>query len=103
MFNNKKYTLLFILFLLLLSSHSKADITLPKIIGSNMVLQRNRPVAIWGIASVGERISVQFCGQTKKATADASGKWQVLLDNMNASARPAKLTISGNNTITLEN
>src|SRR5215203_5542100 len=103
MLNNRKHTLLAILFFLLLSFQSKADISLPKIIGSNMVLQRNSPVAIWGTASVGEKITVKFGKQIKQATADASGKWLVMLDPMTASARPAEMSISGKNTITLQN
>jgi len=68
-----------------------------------MVLQRNKPVAIWGTAAAGENITVKFGRQIKKTTADASGKWQVMLDAMKASASPADMTIAGSNTLTLKN
>jgi sialate O-acetylesterase len=89
--------------LLLFSFNSKAEVILPKILGNNMVLQRNKPVPIWGTAATGEKVTVTFANQTKTALPDASGKWKVVLDPMPASAQPQTLTISGTNTIKLEN
>jgi sialate O-acetylesterase len=88
---------------LLSSAVAGAQVVLPKILGNNMVLQRNAPVPVWGTASPGEKVTVKFSKQTKTTTADASGKWLVKLDAMAASAKPATLTISGTNTIKLEN
>ncbi|MFC0512900.1 sialate O-acetylesterase [Mucilaginibacter angelicae] len=88
---------------LLSSGIAGAQVALPKILGNNMVLQRNAPVPVWGTASPGERVTVKFSKQTKTTTADASGKWMVKLDPMPASAKSAILTISGTNTIKLEN
>ncbi|RAV57363.1 sialate O-acetylesterase [Mucilaginibacter rubeus] len=68
-----------------------------------MVLQRNAPVPVWGTASPGEKVTVKFAKQTKTITADVAGKWLVKLDAMPASAKPATLTISGKNTIQLQN
>jgi sialate O-acetylesterase len=84
-------------------SKSFAEITLPKILGSEMVLQRELSVPIWGHASPGERVTVRFAGQEKSATADADGKWRVNLDPMSASDQPRDLTISGSTTIELKN
>lgn len=80
-----------------------AQVTLPKILGNGMVLQRNKPVPVWGMAAAGEKVTVSFSGQTKTAVADASGKWMVSLNPMAASAVPATLTVAGSNTIKLEN
>jgi sialate O-acetylesterase len=88
---------------LIFSIKASAEITLPKVIGSNMVLQRNRPVAIWGKASAGEKVTVTFNKQVKKATADAEGKWMIDLNEMPANDKPSTMTISGSNTITLNN
>lgn len=68
-----------------------------------MVLQRNEPVAIWGNASAGEKVTVSFDKQLKQTTADTSGKWMIYLDAMPANNKPADMTISGSNTITLNN
>lgn len=88
--------------LLLITLHAKAEIILPKILGNNMVLQRNQPVPIWGFAAPGERVSVNFNNQSKTTKADASGNWKVILNAMPASAMPQTMTITGSNTITLD-
>ncbi len=74
-----------------------ADVQLPKILGDNMVLQRARPVAIWGTAAAGDAITVKFAGQEKSATPDATGHWQVALDPLTANATPQDLTITATN------
>ena len=60
---------------------------------SNMVLQRGKPVSIWGWADPGKEISVTFAGQTKKTKADKDRKWKVTLDAMEASSEGQDLTI----------
>jgi sialate O-acetylesterase len=90
-------------FILLFCIHADASVILPKVIGSNMVLQRNAKVAIWGKADPGENISVSFHKQLKTATANEDGKWIIHLDAMPADAMPATMIIKGNNTIQLEN
>jgi len=80
-----------------------AQVLLPGVITNNMVLQREKPVTIWGTASAGEKITVSFAGQTKIALTDTAGNWILKLDPMKASAEPRKMIISGSNTIQLEN
>lgn len=58
------------------------ELALPAIISSNMVLQRNAPVPIWGTAAPGKIVSVTFKGQTKTANANAAGAWRVLFRNL---------------------
>lgn len=81
----------------------RAQVVLPKILGNGMVLQRDKPVPVWGTAAAGEKVTVTFSGQTKATVADAGGNWMVSLNPMAASAVPATLTIAGTNTIKLEN
>ena len=77
---------------------------MPHIFGNNMVLQRNVPVAVWGDAGPNTAVTVQFNSQTRSATADAQGHWRVDLDPLEASAKPAVLTISsGSNIIRYRN
>jgi hypothetical protein len=45
-------------------------VTLPNVIGNNMVLQRDLPVPIWGWAEPGEQVNVSFDGQSKTTLAD---------------------------------
>ena len=64
-------------------------------ISDHMVLQREKPVAIWGWADAGEAVTVSFAGQSKTATAGADGKWTLKLDALAASAEPRTLTVTG--------
>lgn len=80
-----------------------ANVSLPSVVGSNMVLQRDQPLPLWGWADSGEKVTVTFAGQTKEVTTDASGKWSVKLDAMPANAQPQAMVIKGNNEIKLEN
>ena len=57
------------------------------------VLQRDRAVPIWGQATPGETVTIEFAGQKKTATADGAGKWLVKLDPMPASAEPRELCV----------
>jgi sialate O-acetylesterase len=70
------------------------DLSLHPLFTSHMVLQRNMPVAIYGQANPGERISVTFAGQRKSATTSYDGGWKVLLEPMPASFKPETLTVS---------
>ena len=90
-------------FIILASLSVKAEITLPKVLGNNMVLQSGKPVPIWGVASPGEKVSVAFRNQTKNVTTDASGHWLVTFDAMKISSVPSIMKITGSNTIQLEN
>ncbi|RYD96965.1 MAG: sialate O-acetylesterase [Sphingobacteriales bacterium] len=56
-----------------------AQTRLPAIIGSNMVLQRNAPIPIWGWAAPGQRVRVEFAGQSVVATAGVDSLWQIRL------------------------
>jgi sialate O-acetylesterase len=88
--------------LFIAASAGRANVVLPDVISDSMVLQRDRPVAIWGHADGGEVVTVRFAGQVKKATAAGDGKWLVKLDPLRASAIPATLTIAGKNTLELK-
>ncbi len=79
-----------------------ANVSLPKIFGDNMVLQRNKPIPVWGWATANEKIAVQFNNQTKNIKADKSGKWMVKLDAETAGG-PFTLVVKGKNTITISN
>ena len=61
----------------------------------NMVLQRERPVPVWGKAAPGECVVVDFAGQTKRTKADSSGNWRVTLESMSASRDGRTMKISG--------
>jgi sialate O-acetylesterase len=69
--------------------------------GDHMVLQREIPIPIWGTATPGENVAVGFRDQTKRAVADANGRWLVRLDPL-AIGEPGRLTVSGSNSLALD-
>jgi len=81
----------------------QAEVTLPRVIDSNMVLQRGQPVPIWGWAEPGEEVRVEFGGQSKRTQADRTRRWEVRLRPLKASGRPADLVVTGVNRIVLTN
>lgn len=71
------------------------EFRLGALFSSDMVLQRGKPVPVWGRAKPGETVTVEFAGQKKSGVADSQGKWQVLLDSMEAQDKPQILTATG--------
>ncbi len=94
-------TFLIVLIFALMPSLSHADVTLPKIFSSNMVLQRELTVPIWGTADAGELVTVKFAGQSKQAKADTDGKWMVHLDPLATSKQQQTLLVEGKNAVEL--
>ena len=68
-----------------------ADIQLPRIFSDNILLQREKPVKIWGTADANAKIDVEFAGTKKSATADARGKWSLALSPLEASTTPREM------------
>lgn len=87
----------------LLTSAALADVALPKVLTSNMLLQRDTAVRIWGTAAADENITVTFAGQTHTTRASPQGTWHINLDPMPANAQGRDMVIAANNTITLTN
>ena len=88
-------TLVFLLLNLCFTTLSAADLRLGPPFSDHMVLQREKPVAVWGWADPSESVTVAFDGQTKTATAGADGKWSLKLDALKASAESRTLIATG--------
>lgn len=98
----KTFHLLVMLSLCLFTIPSMADVRLPKIFESNMVLQRDKPVNVWGWASPGEAITIKLKDQSVSVKADRKGKWMVGLPASKAGG-PYEMVITGKNEIILSN
>lgn len=71
---------------------------------TNMVLQRGKPIQIWGWAEPGEEITVQFSGHQSTVAAGKDRRWEATLDALPANETPETLTIRGKDeTLSLEN
>ena len=79
-------------------------LSLHNLFQSNMVLQREKPITIWGWAESGEDVSVSFGGQTQTTKAGADRSWKVIFPAMPATAEPLQMAIKGKKaTIALDN
>src|SRR5947209_1656345 len=77
---------------------AQAEVKVPALFASHMVLQREHPIHVWGWADANEAVSVQFASESVAATADVTGRWSVYLKPANAGG-PYKLTVRGSNTL----
>jgi len=70
---------------------------------SGMVIQRDKPIRIWGWAEPGEKVTVTFGEKTQSSTADADRSWKVELPALPASSEPRTMVVQGKaKTIKLE-
>ncbi|MCX7008615.1 MAG: sialate O-acetylesterase, partial [Kiritimatiellaeota bacterium] len=81
---------------------ARAEVKPHPLFTDGAVLQRGVSLPVWGTAKAGEKVTVELCGQSATATADADGKWMVKLGKC-AAGGPFKMVIRGENTITLNN
>jgi len=86
--------LLLLICLSLLSIASAfAEVSLPRLLSDGAILQRDKPLTIWGWAAEDEKVTVSFAGQ-EKSTQAAGGKWQVTFPARKAGG-PYELVVTG--------
>jgi sialate O-acetylesterase len=82
-----------------------AKITLPSVIASNMVLQQNSNVAIWGWSDAGETVKIVVSWNSKdtiRAKADNTSKWSTTIKTIGAGG-PYSIQILGSSKVKLDN
>ena len=72
-----------------------ADVKLPRLVSDGMVLQRDKPAALWGWADEGEQVTISL-GKQKVTATTQGGRWQVKLKPLPAGG-PYVLDIQGKN------
>ncbi len=68
-------------------------LTLAAIFSDDMVLQRDKPIPVWGKGEAGRRVTVTLGGETASAAAGRDGQWRVTLGPLSAGA-PLTMTVS---------
>jgi sialate O-acetylesterase len=96
----KKINLLIAIYLL--SATLFADVKLNSLFSDNLVLQRNTEVPVWGWADEGEKVTVEFAGQTV-STITKNGKWMVKLKPLKENNSSKEMSVKGNNTLIIKN
>ena len=89
--------------MIMTASDAIADVKLNRYFSDNMVLQREKPVKVWGTANAGAKVTVAFGDQKKTATADKDGNWVATLDPMKANAKGQTLQVTGGGKVKLSN
>ncbi len=85
---------------LICTAGMNAKVTLPQMFQNGMVLQRGKPIPVWGKADAGETVTVTLNKKKVTTTADANGRWRVDLPLMKAGG-PYALEVSSDETITI--
>lgn len=67
---------------------------MPRVFSDNMVLQREKPIPVWGKGDAGEEITVTLADKTATTKVGANGRWTVKLPAMPAGG-PHTLTVKG--------
>jgi sialate O-acetylesterase len=77
-----------------------AQVKLPRLVSDSMILQRDVKLTLWGWASAGEKVALNFKNKIYKTTTGKDGKWLVTLPPMKAGG-PYTLTIDASNHLSL--
>lgn len=80
---------------------ARADVSLPRLLSDGAVLQRDKPITIWGWADEGEAVTVKFAGKEKKTIAK-DGSWSVNFPALKAGG-DYQLEVIGKNSLTRQN
>ncbi|MFZ4647431.1 MAG: 9-O-acetylesterase, partial [Gemmataceae bacterium] len=76
-------------------AQTQAEVKVPSIFSNHMVLQRDKPIAVWGWDAAGTEVTVTL-GETKAtAKADDKGNWKVSLPAQKANPKAQTLTVKG--------
>ncbi|MFT5129043.1 MAG: sialate O-acetylesterase, partial [Rhodothermales bacterium] len=75
---------------------SPLKIKLPSIFSNHMVMQRGKPIRVWGKTTPGENVHMMFGTVPASATASDSGDWDVVFEARDATFEPESLTVTCN-------
>ena len=72
---------------------------MPLVFGDHMVLQRDKPVPVYGKTTAGAPVKLIFGNQVKEGVAGADGSFQLLLDAMPANSNGQSLFVISGDTV----
>ena len=99
--HKSRYLLFAICGVFSISNAALADVRLPGFYGDHMVLQQQKPIRLRGWAEPGEKVKVSLASASVDVTTGRDGHWQAELPAMQAGKTPLRLTVKGNNTLTI--
>jgi sialate O-acetylesterase len=89
-----RYTAILAALAAISSSFAGTELILGTPFGDHMVLQREKPIPVWGWAPPAAEIIVSFAGQTHTSKSDAEGAWKVTLPALPAGG-PHEMLVAG--------
>ncbi len=87
---------------LLTAQPALADIRPNPLFQDHAVLQRGKPIRVFGDSDPGEKIEAEFAGHRAVAVAGPDGTWELTLPALDASPLGRTLTLRGRNTVALD-
>lgn len=83
---------------------SDPPLTVSHVFDSNMVIQRDQPIHVWGTATPGENVRVRFGPRDTTVRADENGDWSARLEGLPASGQAHVLSVrSGDQRVKYDN
>jgi sialate O-acetylesterase len=82
------------------AGQARAEVAMPAFFSDHAVLQRDKPLPIWGTAAPGEAVEVSLGSQKAATKAGPDGRWIVKLPAQPLCKEPLTLTAKGSNTLT---
>jgi sialate O-acetylesterase len=79
---------------LLASNVAFGQLSVCRLFSDHAVLQRQKPLPVWGKSKPNDTISVKLGPQTRLAVADTEGSWRVTFDPFESVGHPYKLIVS---------
>lgn len=80
---------------------TRADVRLPALFTDHVVLQQGLPLRVWGWATPGEKVRVEFRKQSATVACPPSGRWSLTLKAERAGG-PDLLVVQGNNHVEIQ-
>ncbi|MBI6117586.1 sialate O-acetylesterase [Salegentibacter maritimus] len=84
---------IFFIVLLLSIKQVCSQTMLSEIFTNNMVLQRDKPIKIWGKGVPGDKLQVNFLNETAQTSVRADSTWQIVFKKQQATTKPQTLVV----------
>jgi sialate O-acetylesterase len=82
---------------------ARGEVTLHALFSKNAILQRDKPLPVWGWADVGENVTVTLGAQSASTRAGADRRWRVTLAAQPLCKTAMTLVVKGTNTLEVPN
>lgn len=79
-----------------------AEVRIAAIFSDHMVIQRDKPIVIWGWGTPNEKLRIHLADQSSETQITSDGRWRCTLAPLSVSTQPIEMKITGSNEINLK-